>query len=226
LILRAMRLEFPEALFFTTDYDEAFRIKSELPFTRNLIISSSFGPNLSEWLQGDIPPFRDTGETSAFLATQLAIGRLPQDLEKPSAFPPDLSTQLHAPRLFEITRTGGIIPFAWREMSAPHALPAPQPQNHEDSPKVADTSTHITQGRSVSTCPVGGDGAICNFIQPASTEKEQKPDSADNPESCWTSEDRAAVISSRWPQRRWGSRTIRKSSRICFRPMKKRASIP
>jgi hypothetical protein len=57
LILRALRLEFPEALFFTTDFDEAFTIKSELPYTRNLIISSSFGPNLSEWLQGDIPFF-------------------------------------------------------------------------------------------------------------------------------------------------------------------------
>ena len=52
LILRALRPEFPEALFFTTDFDEAFAIKSELPFTRNLIISSSFGPNLSDWLQG------------------------------------------------------------------------------------------------------------------------------------------------------------------------------
>jgi hypothetical protein len=41
LILRALRPEFPEALFFTTDFDEAFTIKSELPFTRNLIISSS-----------------------------------------------------------------------------------------------------------------------------------------------------------------------------------------
>jgi hypothetical protein len=117
LILRALRPEFPEALFFANDFDEAFTVKSELPFTRNLIISSSFGPNLSEWLQGDIPPFRDIGETSAFLATQLAIGRLPQDLETQSAFPHDLSTQLSAPRLFEITRTGGIIPFAWRERS-------------------------------------------------------------------------------------------------------------
>jgi hypothetical protein len=74
LILRALRPEFPEALFFTTDFDEAFTIKSELPFTRNVIISSSFGPNLSEWSQGDIPFFRDTGQASAFLATQLAVG--------------------------------------------------------------------------------------------------------------------------------------------------------
>jgi hypothetical protein len=42
LILRALRPEFPEALFFTIDFDEAFTIKSELPFTRNLMISSSW----------------------------------------------------------------------------------------------------------------------------------------------------------------------------------------
>jgi hypothetical protein len=38
-------------------------------FTRNLLISSSFGAYLSDWLQGEIPDFRDTYQTSAFLAT-------------------------------------------------------------------------------------------------------------------------------------------------------------
>ena len=78
LILRALRPEFPETYFFTTDFDEAYTIKSELPYTRNLIISSSFEVAcLSTWLQGDIPPFRDTYETSAFLATQLALHEPP-----------------------------------------------------------------------------------------------------------------------------------------------------
>jgi hypothetical protein len=39
---------------------------------------------------------------------------------------------------------------------------------------------------------VGGDGAICNSIQPVSTEKEQKPDSADKPKSCLTSKDKGS----------------------------------
>ena len=35
-------------------------MQSELPWTRNLIISSPFGPRLSESeFQGSIPPFRD-----------------------------------------------------------------------------------------------------------------------------------------------------------------------
>ena len=123
LILRALRLEFPEALFFTTDFDEAFTIKSELPFTRNLIVSSSFGPNLSDWLQGEIPFFRDTYETSAFLATQLAAGK----------FAGDISKQLKAPRVFEVKRTGDVLSFAW-DGPAP-AVPASQhhDEEHEDN---------------------------------------------------------------------------------------------
>ena len=48
LVLRALRPDFPKALFFTTDFDESFTMESELPWTRNLIISSSFGPNLDK----------------------------------------------------------------------------------------------------------------------------------------------------------------------------------
>jgi hypothetical protein len=33
LILRALCPEFPEALFFTTDFDEAYTIKSELAYS-------------------------------------------------------------------------------------------------------------------------------------------------------------------------------------------------
>jgi hypothetical protein len=118
LILRALRPEFPESIFFTTDFDQALTIDSELPFTRNLIVSSSFGPNLSEKFQGGIPSFRDTYQTAAFLATLSAIGD-PEDYWNTSApFLADIEDQLKAPRLFEITRTGDILSFPW-ERSPP-----------------------------------------------------------------------------------------------------------
>jgi hypothetical protein len=72
-LLRALKPEFPEALFFTTDYDASLTMQSELRFTRNLIITTSFGPLLRPERQCDIPPFRDAYETSAFLATQVAM---------------------------------------------------------------------------------------------------------------------------------------------------------
>ena len=74
LVLRALEPKFPEAVFFTTDFDATLTLPSELDFTRNLIISSSFGPELRPEIQGEIPPFRSSYQTAAFLATSLAVG--------------------------------------------------------------------------------------------------------------------------------------------------------
>jgi hypothetical protein len=72
-VLRALRFEFRDAIFFTTDLDEAFTIESNRKWTRNLIVASSFGPELERAFQGAIPPFRDSYQTAAFLSTQLAV---------------------------------------------------------------------------------------------------------------------------------------------------------
>ena len=177
LILRALRPEFPEALFFTTDFDEAFTIKSELPFTRNLIISSSFGPNLSEWLQGDIPFFRDTGQASAFLATQLAVGHLAKNLEMPNRFGTDLSSQLLVPRLFEVKRNGEIMQFAWGQRSAP------SPQTYERKHKGSPLLAALTEGRSATPCWTSNDLANCGFIQPLDIKELHNLASPDDPKA-------------------------------------------
>jgi hypothetical protein len=174
LILRALRPEFPEARFVTTDFDEAFTIKSELPFTRNLIISSTFGPNLSEWLQGDIPFFRDAGQTSAFLATQLAIGHLASNLETPNRFLTDLSSQLSVPRLFEVKRSGEFSQFAWE---FPPARPTDE-RKHDGRSLVADAP--VTEGRSASPCWKNG-GNNCDYIQPVDIDELQKQPNPDGP---------------------------------------------
>lgn len=106
LVLRALRPEFPEALFFTTDFDEAFTIESELPWTRNLIISSSFGPKLNDEIQGEIPSFRSSYQTAAFLATLSAIGDPDHNWETPDGFSDYIAGQLSTPRIFEISRSG------------------------------------------------------------------------------------------------------------------------
>ena len=121
LVLRALQPEFPEALFFTTDFDEAFTIKSELPFTRNLIISSSFGPNLSDKLQGEIPFFRDTYQTSAFLATLSAIG---DNWKIPDISPSQLAERLRFSRIFEIGRTGHVFSFTGKAAPPSMLLPS------------------------------------------------------------------------------------------------------
>ena len=101
LVLRALKPNFPNAIFFTTDYDAALTMQSELDWTRNLIVASSFGPMLGDKLQGDIPPFRSAYQTSAFLATQLAI-----DDHDDAARAKDIRNELGRSQLFEVTAKG------------------------------------------------------------------------------------------------------------------------
>jgi hypothetical protein len=172
LILRALRPEFPEALFFTTDFDEALTIKSELPFTRNLIISSTFGPNLSEWLQGDIPFFRDTFQTSAFLATQLALGSLHKKSHRADYASIDIPDQLRAPRIFEVNRNGEILPFDWvpPPPSAPEIPRAEPNDNMANGDQAVAEQYRTKEGRSVSSidwplCQVINGVRPCGYIQ-------------------------------------------------------------
>ncbi len=106
LVLRALKPNFPNAIFFTTDYDAALAMHGELDWTRNLIVASSFGPMLADEFQGDIPPFRSAYQTSAFLATQLAI-----DDRQDMARAKKIRKELQRPQLFEITRTGVYLPL-------------------------------------------------------------------------------------------------------------------
>jgi hypothetical protein len=106
LVLRALRPEFPDAVFFTDDFDALLSLQSELRWTRNLLVASSFGPKLTPDRQNDLPPFRDVLETSAFLATQLAVGdldKLKRQEEAPQAKlvkPPPVTLVKSKPRPF------------------------------------------------------------------------------------------------------------------------------
>ncbi len=98
MILRALRPEFPEAIFFTNTYDAHFERRDDLDDTHNLVIGSPFGneaPLLSR--RQRVAPFRDSTQTSMFVGTLVATGRLdPAAAEK-------LARQ---PRIFEIGRDG------------------------------------------------------------------------------------------------------------------------
>lgn len=73
LILRALRPQFPEMVFFTTDLNAGFNAEAELPYTRNLIVASHFGLSLNRDLGYNAPPFRDSYQTATFLSTVLAL---------------------------------------------------------------------------------------------------------------------------------------------------------
>ncbi|ULO24116.1 hypothetical protein [Methylocystis sp. SB2] len=109
LVLRALKPLFPEAVFFTTDYDAALAGQEELQWTRNLIIASSYGPTLSEELQQDIPPFRSTYQTAAFLAARVAAQE--EDAKENSELRKKIRDGISHPRMFEIDRRGGVVPL-------------------------------------------------------------------------------------------------------------------
>jgi len=114
LILRALRPQFPHALFFTTDLDAQLLHPADFRWTRNLIVASSFGLNLKRELQGNIPPFRGNYQTSIFLSTLLATKfNYPGTGQKSfaSQWEPDISSHKKimrqiTPLLFEVGRHG------------------------------------------------------------------------------------------------------------------------
>ena len=73
LVLQALRPYFPNAQFFTTDFDALLLDPADAKWTRGLLVASSFGPALRDEIQQQIPPFRSGYQTAAFLATRYAV---------------------------------------------------------------------------------------------------------------------------------------------------------
>jgi len=126
LVLQALKPEFPNALFFTTELDARYLDPREQTWTRNLIVASSFGLRLDDGLQEGTPPFRDSYQTAVFFATRLLIDDATSEMDNRAAKSPtadaaitacpieertarwshaQLFTWLEKPRIFEIGRT-------------------------------------------------------------------------------------------------------------------------
>ncbi|PYL26788.1 MAG: hypothetical protein DMF37_00800 [Verrucomicrobia bacterium] len=98
MILRALRPQFPDAVFFTNNYDAHFERRDVWDDAHNLIIASPFGSTLPEiYSQQHIAPFRDNNQTSMYVGTLVATGRMKKEQAE------SLSWQ---PRIFEISRHG------------------------------------------------------------------------------------------------------------------------
>ena len=98
MILRALRPQFPDALFFTNNYDAHFERRDVWDDAHNLIIASPFGSTLPEiYRQQHIAPFRDNNQTSTYVGTLVATGRMKKE---------DAESLSSQPRIFEISRHG------------------------------------------------------------------------------------------------------------------------
>ena len=72
LILQALRQRFSNAVFFTTDLDAILLHPNQFKWTRNLVVASAYGLHLGKD-QENIPPFRDSYQTSVFHAVQIVL---------------------------------------------------------------------------------------------------------------------------------------------------------
>jgi hypothetical protein len=115
LILQALRREFPGVVFFMTDLDARLFQPSQYDWSRNVVVSSALGLELEKGLQGEIPPFRNSYQTSVFFAVLQSVKRV----EKPFNHCRDEAayafralsrkyTCVIAPRLFEVGRHGPV----------------------------------------------------------------------------------------------------------------------
>ena len=126
LIIKALRPEFPHAIFFTLDLDGRHLHPSEYKSTRNMVIASPFGLQLEGGLQRDVPPFRSSYQTSAYLAALQAVQYVTCQSDRPerqvqngmalctsgyhaSLTPEDRIYDAGShPRLFEVGREGAV----------------------------------------------------------------------------------------------------------------------
>jgi len=98
MILRALRPQFRDIVFFTNNYDAHFERRDDWEDARNLIIASPFGGALPEtFSRQHIAPFRDSNQASVYTGTLVATGRKSEYVAE------YLTWQ---PRIFEISRQG------------------------------------------------------------------------------------------------------------------------
>lgn len=100
MILQALRPFFPNKIFFTTGLSASYWSPTELPYTHNLIVASSFGLALNPKQQKDIPPFRDSYQTAFFLSALMALDK--------TEHPQGSHNWFKTPRIFEIGRNGPV----------------------------------------------------------------------------------------------------------------------
>ena len=113
VLLQALREQFSDMIIFTIDIDARMMHHEQLKWTRNVIVASNFGLELSDSFQGGIyehragslSPFRDNYQTSLFLACLTALtprghsSKLHRGMSRE-----ELTEIISHPRLFEIGR--------------------------------------------------------------------------------------------------------------------------
>ncbi len=101
LILRALRPELPGAVFATTDLNAQLLHPAEYSWTRSLIVASTYDLGLSSTVPMTTMPFRDSYQTSIYLASRLVFNN---ELMQEVNYDQETLYQKIPPQLFEVGR--------------------------------------------------------------------------------------------------------------------------
>jgi hypothetical protein len=114
VVLQALRQEFGSSHFFATDLDARYWHGPQSKWARNLIIASAFGLKLPRVIQGPVPPFRNSYQTSTFLAVLCSLGIVRPEITSTGqlfvepAVPSENFRYEMQPRVFEVGNSGPI----------------------------------------------------------------------------------------------------------------------
>lgn len=106
LVMQALRENFPDKIFFTTDMDARYLHPEVVGFTRNLVVASSL-PTIfpASITQAGVPPFRDVYQSSAYIAARRAACRTVACKESEAK---KFEAALACPSIYEVGRTGAV----------------------------------------------------------------------------------------------------------------------
>ncbi|MHC4623930.1 MAG: hypothetical protein ACYS4W_08510 [Planctomycetota bacterium] len=104
LLLQALREEFDDVIFFTTDLDARLMHHTNFRWTRNLIVASNYDLAFNEDYQDLTLRFRDNYQTSLYLACRTALKLCTAEEKLFDQKAQELEVKLRHPRLFEIGR--------------------------------------------------------------------------------------------------------------------------
>ncbi|WP_397452910.1 hypothetical protein [Pseudomonas sp. NA-150] len=109
LVLQALKSQMPSKVFFSTDLDARMLERGQAQTTRNLVLAAPYGLTLTRALQQDVPPFRDSLQSSVFISVLAA--QAPQRFEEKRAKFDYSKSELLSPGIYEVG-ISGFIPLA------------------------------------------------------------------------------------------------------------------
>ncbi|WP_433740540.1 hypothetical protein [Pseudomonas putida] len=123
LVLQALKSRLPYKLYFAMDLDARMLQRGQAQTTRNLILAAPYGLTLTRALQQDVPPFRDSLQSSVFISVLAALA--PQSFDAKRAKFDYSKSELLSPGIYEVGISGFIPLTTQLSASRPASCEAP-----------------------------------------------------------------------------------------------------